>query len=132
MNIVLDTNIIIAALLKDATVRKILLEQKHEFYLPEYALKELARYTPEIIARAAVPEGSMENVLTEILRYVQLIPDHHLKRHMPLAESIMKDIDSRDASFIAACFAVHADGILSFDNHFRQQHAVRVFSIEEL
>ena len=132
MRIVIDTNVIIAALLKDSTVRKLLLERENEFFMPEYALTEIRKYKHEIIARAAVSESSMELVLAAMLRNVQLIPDHHLRRHMLHAEDIMKSIDTHDSPFIAACLAVHADGILTFDNHFRQQQVVRVLSIEEL
>ncbi len=42
MRLVLDTNILIAALIKDSLTREILLFPGFEFLLPEYALEEIA------------------------------------------------------------------------------------------
>lgn len=41
MNLVIDANILVAALLKDATTREILFEENLEFFAPECLLTEL-------------------------------------------------------------------------------------------
>lgn len=43
MRLVLDTNILIAALIKDSITRRILLLPDLEFFLPAFALDELAK-----------------------------------------------------------------------------------------
>lgn len=47
MRLVLDTNILIAALIKDSVTRRILLLPDLEFSLPAFALDELARHRSE-------------------------------------------------------------------------------------
>ena len=44
MRLVIDTSILISALLKDSTTREILLFSNIEFLLPEYAFGELERH----------------------------------------------------------------------------------------
>lgn len=49
MRLVLDTNILIAALLKDSITRRILLLPGLEFLLPAFALDELATHRSKIV-----------------------------------------------------------------------------------
>ena len=44
MRLVLDTNILIAALIKNSFTRKIFFSSDIEFLLPEYALEEVTRH----------------------------------------------------------------------------------------
>ena len=44
MKIVLDTNILISALIKDSITRKIIFESNSEFYYPETSLHELRKH----------------------------------------------------------------------------------------
>ena len=57
MRLVLDTNILIAALIKDSITRRILLLPDLEFLLPAFALDELARHRAKIV-RAARLKGN--------------------------------------------------------------------------
>jgi predicted nucleic acid-binding protein len=43
MRLVIDTNVLIAALLKDSTIRLLLLSPKFTFYLPRYSFKEVEK-----------------------------------------------------------------------------------------
>ncbi len=44
MKIVIDTNIIIASLLKDSVIREILTSKQAEFLVPEYAFEEIEKH----------------------------------------------------------------------------------------
>ena len=48
MRLVLDTNILIAALIKDSLTRQIIFLPDFEFLLPEYALEELNHHRGKI------------------------------------------------------------------------------------
>jgi predicted nucleic acid-binding protein len=43
VKLVLDTNVLIAALLKSSTTRAILLHPSFEFFLPEFSLEEIRK-----------------------------------------------------------------------------------------
>jgi predicted nucleic acid-binding protein len=44
----------------------------------------------------------------------------------------MKDIDIKDSSFIATALSIKADGIWSYDNHFKEQEAILVLDAKDL
>ena len=48
MKLVLDTNVLILALLKSSATRAILLHPSFEFFLPEFGLEEIRRHKPEL------------------------------------------------------------------------------------
>jgi len=49
LKLIVDTNIILKALIKNSKVRAILLSPNHQFYVPEYSLEEVERYLPLLI-----------------------------------------------------------------------------------
>jgi predicted nucleic acid-binding protein len=48
------------------------------------------------------------------------------------AIEIMKDIDPKDAPFLAVGMAIRADGIWTEDRHFESQNVLRVFTTKDL
>jgi predicted nucleic acid-binding protein len=71
-------------------------------------------------------------ILNYLLEKINLTDDEKIKSHMQRAEEIMKPIDIKDSPFIAACLAVGAGGIVSFDEHFKRQTTIKVFDVNEL
>jgi len=63
---------------------------------------------------------------------LKVVKKTKIKSYMKKAEEIMKDIDIDDSSFIATCFSINADGIFSFDKHFKKQNKVKVFEIKDI
>ncbi len=54
MRIVIDTNRIIASLIKDGTSRKILFSEDIEFITPDFSLQEIEKYKGYIIGKASI------------------------------------------------------------------------------
>ncbi len=132
MKIVLDTNVIIAALLKDSIIRETIILSGHDLFIPEKSLEEIKKYEGEIIAKSGLSSPEIYQILEELLSNIIILPYIELKDFMPQAEKIMKDIDIKDSVFIAAALSINADGIWSYDNHFKMQDLIRVVSINEL
>jgi len=44
----------------------------------------------------------------------------------------MKDIDTKDAPYLAVGMAMSVDGIWSDDNHFRKQNVLRTYSTKDM
>jgi predicted nucleic acid-binding protein len=51
VRLVVDTSILIVALVKDSAVRE-LLNPLFEFYVPEYSIEEMERHVPKISERS--------------------------------------------------------------------------------
>ena len=56
MKFVLDTNVILKAIIKDSVVRGILLSSNHEFLIPEHAIDETKNHL-DVAAKKIGPLG---------------------------------------------------------------------------
>lgn len=132
MKIVIDTNVLIAGFLKDSIVREVLTSQNIKFFMPKLAIREIKKYEDELCRKAGYTKEEFERLFYLLLENIKLVPKIYIRSYMKKAEKIMKKIDIKDSSFIATCLAINAEGILSFDNHFKQQNEVKVFDMKEL
>ena len=60
MKIVVDTNRIIASMIKDSISKKILFNKSFEFVCPDYSLVEINKYKEEIISKANIKHEEFE------------------------------------------------------------------------
>src|SRR3989338_4651185 len=132
MKVVLDTNVVMAGLLKDSIVREILLFSSVSFFLPELALKELEKYKVDLCEKSGYSSEEFDLLVHSLLKKINLVSEAQMREYMFKADSIMKDIDAKDSSFIAAALAVNADGIFSFYEHFKKQNEIKVFGTKDL
>ena len=79
MNIVIDTNILISALIKDSITRKIIIQSGFRFYYPEISLMELKKYRDYIIKKSKISEKDFDVLLNKILEYIITIPEDIIK-----------------------------------------------------
>ena len=128
----IDTNVLIAGLLRESIVREILLSENIKFFLPDYSLIEINKYKKDLCEKSDYSEEEFDLMLECLLENIELIPKEEIKGYMEEAKEVMKNIDIKDSSFIATCFSTSSDGIWTFDSHFNQQDKVRIFSTKEL
>jgi len=132
LRLVIDTNILIAALLRDSTTRKILLTAPIQFMAPAHMYLEVQEHLPKICKR-------LNSSLQEMQQMVQLLRKHILtveidsgSNVLKEAEELMKDIDPEDAPIFAAALSVRCDGIWSEDVHLRKQDQFRIWRTKDL
>jgi predicted nucleic acid-binding protein len=130
MRIVLDTNRIIASLIRKGKSREILLNEKFEFVTPSYALSEIDKYKDEIVRKANINENEFRLLLDFIFDNVKIkFKEMYVDR---VAEALQMISDKDDAPFLALALAVEADGIWSDDKHFLEQDKVKIFSTKKM
>lgn len=132
MRIVIDTNVLMAGLLKDSSVREVLLFSEHEFFLPEFSLEEIRKYEEEIIRKSGYSREELKLMINHLLWKVRIVFGKIIRPYMKTAEDIMRGIDIKDSSFIATALAINAEGIWSFDRDFKKQKKIRIFEIKDL
>lgn len=132
MRVVIDTNVLMAGLLKDSVVRTVLLSRNISFFLPEHALSEIKKHENELLTKSGYHKGELKFLLNSLLQNIKVVPQKMIKNFMEKAELIMKDIDIKDSSFIATALVIKADGIWSYDNHFKEQNVIPVLDIKDL
>ncbi len=117
MKLVLDSNILFSAILKNSTTRNILVSEEFELFLSEYALLEIDNHRQFLLKKTQLSESEFAMTLNMLLER---------------AEQIMRGIDLDDAPFIALAMSFPNDGVWSNDKDLRRQTTIRVWTTEEL
>jgi len=132
MRLVIDTNIIFSALIKDSTTRKILLTSKFDFFIPEYVFIEIQKHSKEILEKSGYDQDDFDTMLDTLISNINVIPTEEFRSYIPKAFKIMKDIDENDTSFLALAFMINGDGIWSNDPHFDKQNKIKVWKTKDI
>lgn len=130
--LVVDANIVIAAFLRDSTVRRLLSLSFLDLMAPEFLNEEVAKHLPELRRRAKLDRGSAEEILTEIREFLMLIPQDSILTEWDRAAAAMAGIDSNDVPYVAAALAISCDGIWSDDPDVKKQTIVPCWTTKEL
>ncbi|MBI4139412.1 hypothetical protein HY483_00445 [Candidatus Woesearchaeota archaeon] len=125
MRVVVDTNRIIAALMKDGVSRRILTHGDAEFITISFSKEEIQEHRSRLLSRSGLTEEVFDVVLQKIFERTVILDDNIVKKFMHPASKIMDSIDPDYTPFIAAALATSSD-IWSDDPHFQKQKRVRV------
>jgi len=129
IRIVIDTNILISALIKDdSTTSKIIKSGIFEIYYPEDGMLELKRYRDYIVEKRkkALQRKSFDYALSFLLESIIVVPSPLYEDKIKKAYEIMKNIDEKDTPFLALALKLQCP-IWSNDNDFEKQDLVEVY-----
>lgn len=73
MKLVVDTNILISALIRDSIDRKIVFTSDFEFHVPEYAFSEIKKYKGMIMSKSKLDEANYELFLNLLKTRVGIV-----------------------------------------------------------
>ena len=132
MKLVIDTNIIISALMRDSLARIIILEGNLDLISPEFTLDEVNKYEQLILDKSGLSEGEFEDLFLTILDKIEIIPKEEYSSYMVEAENLMGKIDIKDVPFVACALAMDADGLYSEDRHFEGQDRIKLFKTKDV
>lgn len=118
MKLVIDTNRIMAGLLRDSTSRKIILHDSFSFYAPDYIETELSKHRPYLIKKAKIPQPDFDLLMHTLIGQVILVPFEDFEHEFGHAMRIMATIDENDAPFLAVGLALDIGSIWTEDRHF--------------
>ncbi len=132
MRIVLDSNILFSALIKDSFKRKIILEYDEKFLFPDYIFEELQEHKDELLQKAQMNSDEFETILQILLQKVFIIPKEALLPFKQEAIEIIRNIDLDDALFIACALAYPESVIWSDDKKLKEQTKIKIFNTPEI
>ncbi len=132
MRIILDTNILLAALIKDSLTRKIIIKSGWKFFYPYAALDEIKKYESLILEKSELTQSQYQDLLEKITSYINFVQQNALDPFIDEANSIIGNIDKNDVIFAASALAVENDGIWSDDTYFEKQSHIKVRKTVEI
>ena len=131
MRLILDTNILIAALIRKSITREILIHPDMEYLVSEFTFNEIELHKDEILQKSGLSKDDLESLFDHLKDNLILVPDEEIK-HKEKALQIMQDIDDKDSVFIAIALSTFNDGIWSEDKHFEKQNFIKVWKTQDL
>ncbi len=132
LRLVLDTNIIISALInKKSAIRDILLTDKITFYLPELVLGELLKHKELLCRKTGLSRKEVFFTIFYLLSKVEIVKKEAFLENLEKAKNIMKNIDIKDSEFVALALSIENDGIFSNDRHF-DNSGIKRWTVDEL
>ena len=131
MRLVVDTNRVIAALIKDSISRRIILHLNAELITIPLLKEEILKHKQVVISKSGVNETELDLVLQKLYSKMIFLSEESIKKYRQEAIKIMDQIDPDDSQFIAVALATKAD-IWSDDKHFQQQKKIKVWKTKDL
>lgn len=127
MDLVIDSNILFAALIKESTTSEILF--KHTLYAPEFIFEEFRKYKEYLKGKTKRTGEEFGDLFDLFERNVILIPKEEIELSISEAEKI--SLDEKDVLYLALALKLKC-GIWSNDKKLKAQKIVKVYSTEEL
>ena len=128
MDLVIDSNILFAALLKESGTSDILF--KHTLFAPEFIFEEFRKYKDYIKSKTKRNEEDFDKLFDLFERNVILVPKGETELFIRQAEKISPDI--KDVTYFALALKLKCD-LWSNDKDLKEkQKVIRVYSTEEL
>jgi predicted nucleic acid-binding protein len=132
MKMIIDSNRIISALIKDGLTREIIISNKFQFYTLNYVLDEIMKHKEYIIKKAKLNENQIDCLFNLIMENITIVSDKRIKIHINKAINIMKNIDIDDSPILACALAIENDGIWTEDKDFDKQNEIKIWKTNDL
>ena len=132
MIIVVDSNILFSAIIKDSFTRRLLFEIDHELIFLEVILEEIEIHKEEIAIKAKLKREDMERVIRILLKNISIVPTEILKPYEEQAEEIMGRVDSKDVPFIDCALAFPGATIWTDDSDFEKRDKIKILKKKQI
>jgi len=130
--LIIDSNRIIAALIRDSTARDIIVKSAIEFVAPEIVLREIYNHIPLISKKNGLSVEENTMVLAALLDYIQIASISIYIENIEEAKKLIGKYDMSDIPFAALVLSIENDGIWTEDEHFVNQKMIKIWRTDEL
>jgi predicted nucleic acid-binding protein len=132
MNIVIDSNILFSALIKDAVTRRMILNYDGFFLFPSYIFDKMHVHKAELLEKSGMNAQEFDKLLHILLKKVFIVPHEVLQNYKVEASMIIREIDINDTLFIACALAYQDSVIWSNDKNLKKQSRIKVLNTSEM
>ena len=129
MELVIDSNILFAALIKNSTTSNIIFEEEIILYTPEFIITEFLKYRDLILKKTSRTNEEFIQIMHALKDIITVIPKEEYSKFITEAEKISHD--EKDVLYFALALKLKC-GIWSNDKKLKTQNKVKVYSTEDL
>lgn len=130
MDLVIDANILFAALIKDSINVKLILDENIHLFAPEYLLEEFYKNKGEILEKTNRKEKEFNDIYDILKSIITFIPAKEFKEFLKEAEKILPD-HTKDAPYFALALKLTCP-IWSNEKLLKTQKVVEVYSTHDV
>ncbi|NYZ74335.1 DNA-binding protein [Candidatus Micrarchaeota archaeon] len=129
MDLVVDANIIFAALVKDGATIDLLLEPEVHLFAPEFLFEEILKHKDELLDKTRRGAEELDGIFDILEQKITIIPKEDFEPFLREASKISPDPD--DVVYFALAIRIDA-AIWSNDRKLKEQNRVKVYSTKDL
>ena len=129
MEVVIDTNCLVSALVISGKSRELICSLKLILYAPEDIISECLEHKKEIIDKSGINELEFAKLIDILLFKIHVVPESEFKQFKEQALKLVTHPE--DSPFMALALAKNIP-LWSDDKALKQQSKVKVFSTSEL
>jgi predicted nucleic acid-binding protein len=128
--LVIDSNILFAALIKVGSTSDLLFSDKFRFYAPQFIFEEFEQYKELLISKTKRSDHDFNKLIGLFKRRITIIPKKEVDPFIDKAKEISPDI--KDVPYVALALKLNA-AIWSNDKDLKEKlNVVKVYSTEEV
>lgn len=129
MDLVVDANVIIAAIIKENISYTLLFREDFHLYTAEYIFTEIEEHKKEILKKTKKTEEDFYKLIETLKRRIHLVPLEELIPCLNKAEKI--DPDPDDVIYFALALKLNC-ALWTNDKDLKQQDKIRIYHTHDL
>lgn|SRR3989344_2442654 len=129
MDLIIDANILFAALIKDSLTVDLIFNENLHLFAPEFLLEEFYKHKQEILNKTKRTEQDFEEIFNILKQIITIIPKEEFIERFEDAFKISPD--KNDSYYFALALKFNI-GIWSNDNDLKKQNKVKIYTTFEI
>lgn len=129
MDLIVDANILFAALIKESKTSNLLFREELHLFTPEFIFTEFAKYEKLLLKKTHRTKEDFKKLLELFERQINVFPLSEIKHYIKQASMISPD--PKDVQYFALALLLNAS-IWSNDKPLKQQSIIKIFSTSGL
>jgi predicted nucleic acid-binding protein len=130
MDLVVDANILFAAVIKSGVTSHLLFRESFHLYAPEFIFTEFEKYKNTLKEKTERSDQEIEELFKVFERRISLVPREEIKPFIPKAKKISPD--PKDVQYVALALKLNI-AIWSNDKDLKEkQTVIKVYSTDEV
>ena len=124
LKLVVDTSIIIAALLKEKSLPyELITGSSLALYAPRQVAEEIEKHMNDILKKSELTVSQIRDRLSKMLHKIVLLDEEEFMNKLQEAKHMIGHRDVKDVPFVAVLLSIEGDGVLSYNKDFDELDA---------
>ena len=90
MRLIIDTNCIISALIRNSVSRKIIINTNFKFYTPDFTLEEIKKHKSLICEKAGITKEDFEILIMLLFEKIEIVPKQEYIQFINRSKQLIK------------------------------------------